>query len=175
MPNHIIWLLGGYLLFHSCLNISGELLFFADRDFYHDWWNSPNFSKFWQNWNLPVHRWFLRHLYKPLLAAGPSEKSTTNGNLSAGWSRGAAITMVFLVSSFFHEYTVSVPLRMLKPWLFVGFMCNAPLVEKQDLGTVCNGNLRCSWASGWRRDLVQELETSVCGSSSSSANLCWWV
>ena len=137
MPNHIIWLLGGYLLFHSCLNISGELLFFADRDFYHDWWNSPNFSKFWQNWNLPVHRWFLRHLYKPLLAAGHSEKITTNANLSAGWSRGAAITMVFLVSSFFHEYTVSVPLRMLKPWLFVGFMCNAPLVEKQDLGTIC--------------------------------------
>jgi len=115
MPNHIIWLLGGYLLFHSCLNISGELLFFADRDFYHDWWNSPNFSKFWQDWNLPVHRWFLRHIYKPLLAAG--------------WSRGAAITMVFLVSSFFHEYTVSVPLRMLKPWLFIGFMCNAPLVQ----------------------------------------------
>ena len=26
---------------------------------------------------------------------------------------------------------------MLKPWLFVGFMCNAPLVEKQDLGTIC--------------------------------------
>ena len=70
MPNHIIWLLGGYLVFHSCLNISGELLFFADRDFYHDWWNSPNFSKFWQDWNLPVHRWFLGHLYKPLLAAG---------------------------------------------------------------------------------------------------------
>ena len=70
MPNHVIWLLGGYLIFHSCLNISGELLFFADRDFYHDWWNSPNFSKFWQDWNLPVHRWFLRHIYKPLLAAG---------------------------------------------------------------------------------------------------------
>ena len=81
MPNHIIWLLGGYLLFHSCLNISGELLFFADRDFYHDWWNSPNFSKFWQDWNLPVHRWFLRHIYKPLLAAGFSgEKKNTHCN-----------------------------------------------------------------------------------------------
>ena len=74
IPNHIIWLLGGYLVFHSCLNISGELLYFADRDFYHDWWNSTNFSKFWQNWNLPVHRWFLRHIYKPLLAAGFSRK-----------------------------------------------------------------------------------------------------
>ena len=74
IPNHIIWLLGGYLVFHSCLNISGELLYFADRDFYHDWWNSTNFSKFWQNWNLPVHRWFLRHIYKPLLAAGFPQK-----------------------------------------------------------------------------------------------------
>merc|ERR1712004_904005 len=70
MPNHVLWLLSGYLLFHSVLNITGELLQFADRDFYQDWWNSPNFSKFWQNWNLPVHRWCLRHLYKPLLAAG---------------------------------------------------------------------------------------------------------
>jgi len=25
LPNHIIWLLGGYLVFHSCLNISGEV------------------------------------------------------------------------------------------------------------------------------------------------------
>jgi len=118
MPNHVLWLLSGYLIFHSVLNITGELLQFADRDFYQDWWNSPNFSKFWQNWNLPVHRWCLRHLYKPLLAAG--------------WSRRWAITIVFLVSSFFHEYTVSVPLRMLKPWLFIGFMLNAPLVQVSD-------------------------------------------
>jgi diacylglycerol O-acyltransferase-1 len=114
LPNHVIWLLGGFILFHSGLNIAGELLRFADRDFYHDWWNSPNVSKFWQNWNLPVHRWFVRHLFKPLLAAG--------------WSRGSAIMAVFLVSSFFHEYLVSVPLRMFKPWLFLGFMCNVPLV-----------------------------------------------
>merc|ERR1712004_13083 len=117
MPNHVLWLLSGYLIFHSVLNITGELLQFADRDFYQNWWNSPNFSKFWQNRNLPVHRWCLRHLYKPLLAAG--------------WSRSWAITIVFLVSSCFHEYTVSVPLRMLKPWLFIGFMLNAPLVIKE--------------------------------------------
>ena len=45
--------------------------------------------------------------------------------------------MVFLVSSFFHEYTVSVPLRMLKPWLFIGFMCNAPLVDKGKISEQC--------------------------------------
>jgi len=114
LPNHIVWLVGGYLLFHSGLNIVGELLQFADRNFYRDWWNSPNFAKFWQNWNLLVHQWAVRHVYKPLLVAG--------------WSRLSAICIVFLVSSFLHEYFVSVPLRMFKVWVFLGFMCNFPLV-----------------------------------------------
>ena len=72
----MLWLLGGWLLFHSLLNLSGELLQFADRwsrnnvggqlmvsrDFYHDWWNSTNFAQFWQDWNLPIHKWFVRSL-----------------------------------------------------------------------------------------------------------------
>ena len=57
LPNHIIWLCFFYIYFHSFLNTVGELLSFGDRDFYHDWWNSPNLEKFWQNWNLPVHKW----------------------------------------------------------------------------------------------------------------------
>ena len=36
LPSHILWLLGFYLYFHSFLNTVGELLQFADRDFYHD-------------------------------------------------------------------------------------------------------------------------------------------
>ena len=28
--------------------------------------------RFWSLWNLPVHRWCVRHLYKPLLHAGNS-------------------------------------------------------------------------------------------------------
>ena len=34
-----------YLLFHSLLNTLGELLQFADRDFYHDWWNAANLAR----------------------------------------------------------------------------------------------------------------------------------
>ena len=56
LPNHVLWLAGFYLYFHSFLNTAGELLQFADRDFYHDWWNSRNLEKFWANWNLPVHK-----------------------------------------------------------------------------------------------------------------------
>ena len=34
IPNHLIWLTWFYLLFHSMLNTLGELLRFADREFY---------------------------------------------------------------------------------------------------------------------------------------------
>ena len=66
VPNHLLWyskekilipnlcrinsrMLGRlvcfYLLFHSLLNTLGELLQFADRDFYHDWWNAANLAR----------------------------------------------------------------------------------------------------------------------------------
>ena len=57
LPNHLIWLTFFYLLFHSFLNTMGEILSFADRNFYNDWWNSDDIVVFWKTWNLPVHRW----------------------------------------------------------------------------------------------------------------------
>ena len=56
LPNHVIWLIFFYIYFHSFLNTLGELLNFADRSFYQDWWNSSNLEVFWQSWNLPVHK-----------------------------------------------------------------------------------------------------------------------
>ena len=64
IPNHLIWLVWFYLIFHSFLNTVGEVLRFADREFYRDWWNSNNVLEFWKTWNLPVHRWAVRHLFK---------------------------------------------------------------------------------------------------------------
>jgi len=113
VPNHLLWLIWFYLIFHSFLNSLGEILQFADRDFYHDWWNANNIAKFWSTWNLPVHRWCVRHLYKPLLHAGCSK---TTGML-----------VVFFTSAFFHEYLISVPLRVFKIWAFLGMMVQAPL------------------------------------------------
>ena len=114
IPNHLIWLTGFYLIFHSFLNTLGEVMQFADRGFYHDWWNSNNIIVFWKTWNLPVHRWCVRHLYKPML--------NYHGN------KWVASIAVFLVSAFLHEYLVSVPLRIFKAYAFIGMMLQIPLM-----------------------------------------------
>ncbi|XP_070989598.1 diacylglycerol O-acyltransferase 1-like isoform X1 [Oncorhynchus clarkii lewisi] len=113
VPNHLLWLIFFYWFFHSSLNFIAELLQFGDREFYRDWWNSETITYFWQNWNIPVHKWCLRHFYKPLLKSGVSK-----------WLGQSA---VFLASAFFHEYLVSVPLKMLRPWAFMGMMAQLPL------------------------------------------------
>uniref|UniRef100_A0A8C1L2A3 O-acyltransferase n=1 Tax=Cyprinus carpio TaxID=7962 RepID=A0A8C1L2A3_CYPCA len=113
VPNHLIWLIFFYWFFHSSMNFVAELLRFGDREFYHDWWNSETITYFWQNWNIPVHKWCLRHFYKPLLRRGAGKLLSQSA--------------VFFFSAFFHEYLVSVPLRMFRLWAFMGMMAQLPL------------------------------------------------
>ncbi|XP_023325908.1 diacylglycerol O-acyltransferase 1 isoform X2 [Eurytemora carolleeae] len=114
IPNHLMWLISFYILFHSFLNILAEILQFADRSFFQCWWNATNLEMFWKNWNLPVHRWCLRHVYKPLLCSG--------------FSKVTSILAVFFVSAFFHEYLASVPLRMFKVSLGLGMLVQVPII-----------------------------------------------
>ena len=114
VPNLAQWLLGFYHFFHVYLNIMAEITRFGDRHFYSDWWNSTTLADFWRTWNLPVHNWLMRHVYKPLLRRGVS--------------RPSAVLIIFFISSFFHEYLVSVPARSLKLWAFMSMMIQAPLV-----------------------------------------------
>nr|XP_046254932.1 diacylglycerol O-acyltransferase 1b [Scatophagus argus] len=113
VPNHLLWLMFFYWFFHSSMNFTAELLHFGDRQFYKDWWNSESVTYFWQNWNIPVHKWCLRHFYKPLLRRG--------------FSKIVSQSAVFFLSAFFHEYLVSVPLRMFRLWAFTGMMAQLPL------------------------------------------------
>uniref|UniRef100_A0A672KB47 O-acyltransferase n=1 Tax=Sinocyclocheilus grahami TaxID=75366 RepID=A0A672KB47_SINGR len=89
VPNHLIWLIFFYWFFHSSMNFVAELLRFGDREFYRDWWNSETITYFWQNWNIPVHKWCLRHFYKPLLRRGAGKLLSQSA--------------VFFASAFFHE------------------------------------------------------------------------
>ena len=62
---------------------------------------------------MPVHRWALRHLYKPVVRAGRSSL--------------VASVVVFTLSAIFHEYLISVPLKMFRVWALVGMLMQIPL------------------------------------------------
>uniref|UniRef100_A0A2P2I0I6 O-acyltransferase n=1 Tax=Hirondellea gigas TaxID=1518452 RepID=A0A2P2I0I6_9CRUS len=114
IPNHLLWLTWFYMVFHSTLNTTGELMRFADRNFYSDWWNAKDLATFWRLWNLPVHKWAVRHLYVPVV--------------SYGYSKTFAELLVFLLSALFHEYLVSVPLQMHKLFVFLAMLVQIPLI-----------------------------------------------
>ncbi|KAL6602868.1 hypothetical protein ACP70R_043229 [Stipagrostis hirtigluma subsp. patula] len=96
------------------LNILAELLCFGDREFYKDWWNAKTVEEYWRMWNMPVHKWIIRHIYFPCIRNG--------------LSKGVAILISFLVSAVFHEICIAVPCHIFKFWAFFGIMFQIPLV-----------------------------------------------
>lgn len=114
VPNTIAWIAGFYGVFHLWFNILGEVLYFGDRNFYKDWWNCRSIEEYWKTWNLPVHFWFLRHVYNPLL--------------QHGYSKTTAGIVVFFISAVAHEYLVSVPLGVFSYVAFLGMLMQAPAI-----------------------------------------------
>jgi diacylglycerol O-acyltransferase-1 len=91
----VIWLAGFFALFQSFLNALAEVMKFADREFYTDWWNSPSVGVYWRTWNKPVYQFMKRHVFSPLVGRG--------------WSTGYASIAVFVFSGVLHELLVGVP------------------------------------------------------------------
>ncbi|XP_022154718.1 diacylglycerol O-acyltransferase 1A [Momordica charantia] len=114
VPNLYVWLCMFYCFFHLWLNILAEVLCFGDREFYKDWWNAQTVEEYWRMWNMPVHKWMVRHIYFPCLRNGIP--------------KGVAIVISFLVSAVFHELCIAVPCHMFKLWAFIGIMFQIPLV-----------------------------------------------
>ncbi|CAI9759064.1 unnamed protein product [Fraxinus pennsylvanica] len=114
VPNLYVWLCMFYCFFHLWLNILAELLCFGDREFYKDWWNAKTVEEYWRMWNMPVHKWMVRHIYFPCLRNGTP--------------RGGAVLIAFLVSAIFHELCIAVPCHIFKFWAFIGIMFQVPLV-----------------------------------------------
>ncbi|KAL9399312.1 hypothetical protein Peur_008273 [Populus x canadensis] len=114
VPNLYVWLCMFYCFFHLWLNILAELLRFGDREFYKDWWNARTVEEYWRMWNMPVHKWMVRHIYFPCLRNKIP--------------KGVAILIAFLVSAVFHELCIAVPCHVFKLWAFIGIMLQVPLV-----------------------------------------------
>lgn len=117
VPNTIMWIAGFYNFFHLSLNIAAEILRYSDRNFYMDWWNCRTLEEYWKTWNLPVHFWFIRHVYNPLQ--------------QKGYSKLSANMIVFFISAVLHEYAVSVPLKLVTWWAFLAMLSQIPVMVIQ--------------------------------------------
>ena len=118
LPSTYSWVVMFVTLFDCYLTLLAEATRFADRAFFADWWNARTVGQYWRTWNLPVHRFLLRHVFNPLRRKG------------AG--RVTAMTLVFAVSAVLHELAVAVPLHLFRPpwrlYAFWGVLLQVPLV-----------------------------------------------
>ncbi|XP_038608585.1 sterol O-acyltransferase 2 [Tachyglossus aculeatus] len=112
LPGIFMLLLIFYAFLHCWLNAFAEMLRFADRMFYRDWWNSTSFSNYYRTWNVVVHDWLYSYIYQDGL------------RLLRIRSRGPAMLAVFLLSALVHEYIFCFVLGFFYPvmlLLFLGF------------------------------------------------------
>ncbi|OXT10108.1 hypothetical protein B9K06_26630, partial [Bacillus sp. OG2] len=64
-----VYLLIFYLIWELILNSIAELSRFGDREFYAYWWNSIDWTEYARDWNVPVHKFLLRHVYHSSISA----------------------------------------------------------------------------------------------------------
>lgn len=108
-----------YMIWDAILNLLGELTCFADRYFYGDWWNCVTWSEFSRIWNVPVHKFLLRHVY--------------HGSLNK-WklSKLQATLFTFVISAVFHEFGMYLLLRRLRPYMSLFQLLQLPMTMVSD-------------------------------------------
>ncbi|XP_037623100.1 sterol O-acyltransferase 2 [Sebastes umbrosus] len=124
LPGIMLLLLCFFAFLHCWLNLFGELLRFADRMFYKDWWNSTSFTNYYRTWNIVVHDWLYYYGYRDFLW------------LSNRKFRTAAMFFVFIVSAVVHEYALAIAFGFFYPVLFClfaffGVMFNFTMNDKR--------------------------------------------
>ncbi|XP_070566713.1 sterol O-acyltransferase 1-like isoform X3 [Ptychodera flava] len=109
LPATLVLIISFFAILHSWLNAFAEMLRFADRMFYRDWWNSSSFSNYYRTWNVVVHDWLYTYVYRDCLRG-------------LGYSRRAlAMLSTFLFSAVAHEYILIIAFRFFYPVLFLMF------------------------------------------------------
>ncbi|TFK63001.1 MBOAT-domain-containing protein [Pluteus cervinus] len=115
LPFMISYLLLFYIIFECICNAFAELSYFADRQFYEDWWNSTSWDEFSRKWNKPVHAFLLRHVYAPSI-------------LSYKMSKSSAMFATFFLSACVHELVMAVVTQKIRMYLFVLQLVQIPLI-----------------------------------------------
>ena len=127
----IQYMLTFYLIWDAILNCVAELTRFADRYFYGDWWNCLVWSEFARIWNVPVHKFLLRHVY---------HSSMNHYKINTF----QATMFTFVLSALLHEMCMMVIYRKVRPYLFLFQLAQLPMTyvtvhtRLMDYPTLCN-------------------------------------
>lgn len=99
-----------YLLLHCWLNMWAEMLTFADRQFYSDWWNVTSFSAYYRKWNGVIHDFLYEYIYRDFY------ETIASGN------RLVSAISVFVISAIVHEHIISSMVGFFYPVLMAQFL-----------------------------------------------------
>lgn len=110
----VIYMLCFYLIWDAILNCFAELTRFADRYFYGDWWNCTSWSEFARIWNVPVHKFLVRHVYHAAM---------NNWKINSV----QATLFTFVLSSVFHELAMFAIWKRYRGYLFVFQLSQLPM------------------------------------------------
>lgn len=115
-PCLLLGILSFFMIFEYVLNWAAEVTRFGDRHFYEDWWNSKDMADWARKWNLPVHRFLEKHVFKASINRWRFSKRT-------------AQILTFVYSSVLHELVVGFALRKRVFCLFMMQMSQLPLMS----------------------------------------------
>ncbi|XP_045581524.1 sterol O-acyltransferase 1 isoform X2 [Procambarus clarkii] len=114
-PGSLVLLCGFFSILHAWLNAFAEMMRFADRMFYKDWWNSTSYARFYRTWNCVVHDWLYEYVYRDIVAL---QRKHGEG---CARLRCFPMLVVFFISSVVHEYILAFAFRFFFPVLLIMF------------------------------------------------------
>nr|XP_053650291.1 LOW QUALITY PROTEIN: sterol O-acyltransferase 1-like [Cherax quadricarinatus] len=114
-PGSLVLLCGFFAILHAWLNAFAEMMRFADRMFYKDWWNSTSYARFYRTWNCVVHDWLYEYVYRDIVYWQRKQ--------GEGCARLRCFPMlvVFFISSVVHEYIFAFAFKFFYPVLLIMF------------------------------------------------------
>lgn len=112
LPSTMVFILGFFSILHSWLNAFAEMMGFADRMFYKDWWNCRSWADYYRKWNVVVHDWLHAYVYRDVQNIMPPAYRN---------NRKVAMFTVFSVSAIVHEYVLATSFGFFFPVLLLMF------------------------------------------------------
>lgn len=103
-----------YFIWEAILKAIAEIMRFADRSYYQDWWNSTSFREYMRKWNTVVHEFLYRHIYLKC-------------QLDYKMTKLQASTATLLFSAVFHELIMALVFKVVKLYLTLFMLTQIPL------------------------------------------------